>query len=163
MQIKVQTIDSSGLNRNFPNLHNHGIEPTLLYNSQYLWHVLSISNQLMNYAQKSYFSHSLGVNVDHIATLRQARGTRYPDPIYAALEAETAGADLITMHLREDRRHIQEHDVWIAKERLLTRLNLEMAVTGTMLDFAEKTRPDEAKFRTRTAAGINHRRWFRCG
>lgn len=96
--------------------------------------------------KKANFPIHLGVNIDHIATLRQARGTRYPDPIYAALEAETAGADLITMHLREDRRHIQEHDVWIAKERLLTRLNLEMAVTETMLDFAEKLRPDEACF-----------------
>ena len=85
----------------------------------------------------------LGVNIDHVATLRQARGTRYPDPLYAALEAEKAGADLITMHLREDRRHIQEPDVLIAKERLLTRLNLEMAVTAEMLTFAEKIRPEE--------------------
>jgi len=85
----------------------------------------------------------LGVNIDHVATLRQARGTRYPDPLYAALEAEKAGADLITMHLREDRRHIQEPDVLIAKERLLTRLNLEMAVTAEMLTFAEKVRPEE--------------------
>jgi pyridoxine 5-phosphate synthase len=85
----------------------------------------------------------LGVNIDHVATLRQARGTRYPDPLYAALEAEKAGADLITMHLREDRRHIQEADVLIAKERLLTRLNLEMAVTAEMLTFAEKIRPEE--------------------
>ena len=85
----------------------------------------------------------LGVNVDHVATLRQARGTRYPDPLHAALEAEQAGADLITMHLREDRRHIQEHDVFAAKERLLTRLNLEMAVTDEMLSFAEKIRPEE--------------------
>ena len=85
----------------------------------------------------------LGVNIDHVATLRQARGTRYPDPLYAALEAEKAGADLITMHLREDRRHIQEADVLIAKERLLTRLNLEMAVTAEMLTFAEKVRPEE--------------------
>jgi len=85
----------------------------------------------------------LGVNIDHVATLRQARGTRYPDPLHAALEAEKAGADLITMHLREDRRHIQEQDVLAAKERLLTRLNLEMAVTDEMLSFAEKIRPEE--------------------
>jgi pyridoxine 5-phosphate synthase len=96
--------------------------------------------------KKAIFPIRLGVNVDHVATLRQARGTHYPDPIYAALEAEQAGADLITMHLREDRRHIQEHDVWTAKERLLTHLNLEMAVTEVMLTFAEKFRPNEVCF-----------------
>lgn len=85
----------------------------------------------------------LGVNIDHIATIRQARGTRYPDPIQAALEAEPAGADLITLHLREDRRHIQERDVLMLKEILLTRMNLEMAVTEEMLLFAEKLRPHD--------------------
>jgi len=83
----------------------------------------------------------LGVNIDHVATLRQARGTRYPDPVHAALLAEQAGADSITLHLREDRRHIQESDVLILKERLLTHMNLEMAVTEEMLAFAEKIQP----------------------
>jgi pyridoxine 5-phosphate synthase len=85
----------------------------------------------------------LGVNIDHIATIRQARGTRYPDPIQAAIEAEQAGADLITLHLREDRRHIQERDVLMLKDILLTRMNLEMAVTEDMLTFAERLRPDD--------------------
>ena len=83
----------------------------------------------------------LGVNIDHVATLRQARGTRYPDPIQAAIEAETAGADSITLHLREDRRHIQERDVEMLKGILLTRMNLEMAVTDEMLAIAERIRP----------------------
>ena len=83
----------------------------------------------------------LGVNIDHIATLRQARGTRYPDPVQAAIEAEQAGADGITLHLREDRRHIQERDVRLMAEVLQTRMNLEMAVTEQMLDFAEEIRP----------------------
>jgi len=85
----------------------------------------------------------LGVNIDHVATLRQARGTRYPDPVHAALQAEQAGADLITLHLREDRRHIQERDVLMLKDMLLTRMNLEMAVTDEMLDFAEKVKPED--------------------
>ncbi len=85
----------------------------------------------------------LGVNIDHVATLRQARGTRYPEPLQAALLAETAGADAITLHLREDRRHIQERDVLLIKEVLLTRMNLEMAVTEEMLAFAERIRPHE--------------------
>jgi len=83
----------------------------------------------------------LGVNIDHVATLRQARGTRYPDPIQAAIEAEQAGADSITLHLREDRRHIQERDVIFLKEILQTRMNLEMAVTEEMIAIAERTRP----------------------
>jgi pyridoxine 5-phosphate synthase len=83
----------------------------------------------------------LGVNIDHVATLRQARGTRYPEPIQAALLAEEAGADGITLHLREDRRHIQERDVFLLKEVLQTRMNLEMAVTDTMLKIAEKVMP----------------------
>ena len=83
----------------------------------------------------------LGVNIDHVATLRQARGTRYPDPIQAAIEAETAGADSITLHLREDRRHIQERDVAMLKDILLTRMNLEMAVTDEMLAIAEGIGP----------------------
>jgi pyridoxine 5-phosphate synthase len=83
----------------------------------------------------------LGVNIDHVATLRQARGTRYPDPVQAAIEAEQAGADSITIHLREDRRHIQERDVEILKEVLQTRMNLEMAVTEGMIAVAERIRP----------------------
>ena len=83
----------------------------------------------------------LGVNVDHVATLRQARGVRYPDPVQAALIAEEAGADSITIHLREDRRHIQERDVRLLKEMMLTPMNLEMAVTEDMLRFAEEIKP----------------------
>lgn len=83
----------------------------------------------------------LGVNIDHIATLRQARGTRYPDPVQAALVAEEAGADGITVHLREDRRHIQPRDVRLLAEMLNTRMNLEMAVTEEMLVLAEDVRP----------------------
>lgn len=85
----------------------------------------------------------LGVNIDHVATLRQARGTRYPDPVQAAIEAEQAGADAVTLHLREDRRHIQERDVLLLKDVLQTRMNLEMAVTEAMLAFAERVRPEE--------------------
>lgn len=83
----------------------------------------------------------LGVNIDHVATLRQARGTRYPDPVQAAIEAEQAGADGITVHLREDRRHIQERDILLLTEVLQTRMNFEMAVTDEMIAFAEKIRP----------------------
>jgi pyridoxine 5-phosphate synthase len=85
----------------------------------------------------------LGVNIDHIATLRQARGTRYPDPIQAAIEAEQAGADGITLHLREDRRHIQERDVAMLAGILQTKMNLEMAVTDEMLAIAEHYRPTD--------------------
>lgn len=83
----------------------------------------------------------LGVNIDHVATLRQARGTRYPDPVQAALLAEEAGADGITIHPREDRRHIQDRDVLLLREVLNTKMNLEMAVTDEMIAFAEKVRP----------------------
>ena len=84
----------------------------------------------------------LGVNIDHVATLRQARGTRYPDPVQAAIEAEQAGADGITVHLREDRRHIQERDIRLLKQVMQTRMNLEIAVTDEMLAFAEEIRPE---------------------
>lgn len=84
----------------------------------------------------------LGVNIDHVATLRQARGTRYPDPVYAASIAEENGADGITLHLREDRRHIQERDVRILKETLQTRMNLEMAITDEMLKLACEVKPE---------------------
>ncbi len=83
----------------------------------------------------------LGVNIDHVATLRQARGTRYPEPVQAALIAEQAGADGITAHLREDRRHIQDRDIFLLKEMIHTRLNMEMAVTDEMIDIAVKVRP----------------------
>ncbi len=83
----------------------------------------------------------LGVNIDHIATIRQARGTRYPDPIQAAIDAEQAGADGITVHLREDRRHIQERDVTLLNDILQTRMNLEMAVTDDMLMIAQRIKP----------------------
>ncbi len=83
----------------------------------------------------------LGVNIDHVATLRQARGTRYPDPVQAALVAEQAGADGITAHLREDRRHIQDRDIFLLKEMLHTRLNLEMAVTDEMIAIARQVGP----------------------
>ncbi|SEI43198.1 pyridoxine 5-phosphate synthase [Azotobacter beijerinckii] len=86
----------------------------------------------------------LGVNIDHVATLRQARGTRYPDPVKAALDAEEAGADGITVHLREDRRHIQDRDVRVLKDVLQTRMNFEMGVTEEMLAFAEQIRPAHA-------------------
>jgi pyridoxine 5-phosphate synthase len=83
----------------------------------------------------------LGVNIDHIATIRQARGTRYPELIQAALIAEQNGADSITAHLREDRRHIQDRDIFLLKDMIHTRLNMEMAVTDVMVDIAVKVRP----------------------
>jgi pyridoxine 5-phosphate synthase len=83
----------------------------------------------------------LGVNIDHVATLRQARRTSYPDPVAAALEAERAGADNITLHLREDRRHIQDADVECLRPLLQTRMNLEIAVTPAMLKFAVRIQP----------------------
>lgn len=86
---------------------------------------------------------ALGVNVDHVATLRQARGTPYPDPVRAALAAEDAGADGITVHLREDRRHIQERDVRLLREVLATKLNLEMAATEEMLALACALAPQD--------------------
>ena len=84
----------------------------------------------------------LGINIDHIATLRQARGTTYPDPVHAASVAELNGADGITVHLREDRRHIQDRDVRVLKETIQTRMNLEMAVTAEMLDIACEIKPE---------------------
>ncbi|HDR9097165.1 TPA: pyridoxine 5'-phosphate synthase [Burkholderia vietnamiensis] len=86
----------------------------------------------------------LGVNIDHVATLRNARGTAYPDPIRAALAAEEAGADAITLHLREDRRHIVDADVRTLRPLLKTRMNLECAVTAEMLDIACEVRPHDA-------------------
>ena len=83
----------------------------------------------------------LGVNIDHVATIRQARGTRYPEPVQAALVSEQAGADAITLHLREDRRHIQDRDVYMLKDVLQTRMNLEMAATSEMLKIALDVKP----------------------
>jgi pyridoxine 5-phosphate synthase len=85
----------------------------------------------------------LGVNIDHIATVRQARGTRYPEPLQAALVAEHAGADSITLHLREDRRHIQDRDVVMLKDMLQTHMNLEMAATREMLEIATRIQPHD--------------------
>lgn len=85
----------------------------------------------------------LGVNIDHVATIRQARGTRYPSPAQAALRAEEAGADSITLHLREDRRHIQDADVYALRDLLQTKMNLEMAVTEEMLGIALKVKPQD--------------------
>jgi len=85
----------------------------------------------------------LGVNIDHVATLRQARRGRYPDPLYAALLAEQAGADSITLHLREDRRHIQDRDVVVLRDALQTRMNLEMAVTDEMIGIARRLLPQD--------------------
>jgi pyridoxine 5-phosphate synthase len=86
---------------------------------------------------------ALGVNIDHVATLRQARRVNYPDPIHAALLAEQAGADSITLHLREDRRHIQDRDVILMRELLKTRMNLEMAVTEEMVRIARQVQPQD--------------------
>lgn len=83
----------------------------------------------------------LGVNIDHIATVRNARGSQYPDPVEAAFVAERAGADGITIHLREDRRHIKDRDVFLLKDTIQTRMNLEMAVTDEMLAIAEQVKP----------------------
>ncbi|WMD21124.1 pyridoxine 5'-phosphate synthase [Achromobacter seleniivolatilans] len=85
----------------------------------------------------------LGVNIDHVATLRQQRHTVYPDPVAAALRAEDAGADLITLHLREDRRHIQDADVYAIRPQLRTRMNLECAVTDEMLEIACAVKPSD--------------------
>ena len=86
---------------------------------------------------------ALGVNIDHVATLRQARGVAYPDPVHAALLAEQSGADSITLHLREDRRHIQDGDVVHMRSLLQTRMNLEMAVTDEMIRFAKSVAPQD--------------------
>jgi pyridoxine 5-phosphate synthase len=109
----------------------------------------------------------LGVNVDHVATVRQARGIDVPDPVEAALLAEKAGANSITVHLREDRRHIQERDVELLRHRATTKINLEMAVTPAMVAFAAKLGPDdvclvpEKRQELTTEGGLNviaHRR-----
>ncbi len=108
----------------------------------------------------------LGVNIDHIATVRNARGTVYPDPLRAALLAEQAGADLITLHLREDRRHIKDADVLAIRPQLATRMNLEAAVTREMIDFACQVRPQdvclvpERREEVTTEGGLDVIRYF---
>ena len=108
----------------------------------------------------------LGVNVDHIATLRQARGTRYPDPVQAALLAEQAGADSITVHLREDRRHIQDADLPLLQALLQTRLNLELAVAEDIIAIACRLRPadcclvPERRAELTTEGGLDVQRHF---
>ena len=108
----------------------------------------------------------LGVNIDHIATLRQARGTTYPDPVEAALIAESAGADAITLHLREDRRHIQDRDVAVLRSLLKTRMNLESAVTDEMIEFALHIKPHdvclvpERREELTTEGGLDVLRYF---
>ncbi|MDB5749178.1 MAG: pyridoxine 5-phosphate synthase [Massilia sp.] len=108
----------------------------------------------------------LGVNIDHIATVRNARGTAYPDPLRAALLAEQAGADLITLHLREDRRHIRDADVIAMRPQLATRMNLEAAVTQEMIDFACQVRPQdvclvpERREEVTTEGGLDVIRYF---
>ena len=97
----------------------------------------------MSFLQPSGPVIDLGVNIDHVATLRNARGTVYPDPLRAAMIAEQAGADVITLHLREDRRHIKDADVIALRPRLMTRMNLEAAVTQEMIDFACMIRPQD--------------------
>jgi len=86
----------------------------------------------------------LGVNIDHVATLRQARGGAEPDPVWAAAEAELGGARGITLHVREDRRHIQDRDLAILRQTVQVKLNLEMAVTDAMIETALRARPDQA-------------------
>lgn len=108
----------------------------------------------------------LGVNIDHVATLRNARGTSYPDPVEAALLAEEAGADLITLHLREDRRHIRDADVETIRPQLRTRMNLESAVTAEMVDFACRIKPQdvclvpERRSEVTTEGGLDVVRYF---
>ncbi|MCC2973573.1 pyridoxine 5'-phosphate synthase [Massilia sp. IC2-476] len=97
----------------------------------------------MSFLQPAGSVIDLGVNIDHIATVRNARGTSYPDPIRGALLAEQAGADLITLHLREDRRHIKDADVLALRPLLTTRMNLEAAVTREMIDFACQVKPQD--------------------
>lgn len=97
----------------------------------------------MSFLQPQSSIIDLGINIDHVATLRNARGTVYPDPLRAALLAEEAGADAITLHLREDRRHIKDADVELIRPQLLTRMNLESAVTSEMVDFACRIKPQD--------------------
>ncbi len=121
----------------------------------------------MSFLQPSGPVIDLGVNIDHIATLRNARGTVYPDPLRAALLAEQAGADAITLHLREDRRHIRDADVRAIRPQLMTRMNLEAAVTQEMIDFACHIRPQdvclvpERRHEVTTEGGLDVVRYFK--
>ncbi len=120
----------------------------------------------MSFLQPQHLDLDLGINIDHVATLRNARGTIYPDPIQAALLAEQAGADAITLHLREDRRHIKDADVEAIRPLLATRMNLESAVTAEMLDFACRIRPQdvclvpERRHEVTTEGGLDVLRYF---
>ena len=120
----------------------------------------------MSFLQPHHASLDLGVNIDHVATLRNARGTVYPDPLQAALLAERAGADAITLHLREDRRHIRDADVEAIRPQITTRMNLESAVTSEMLDFACRILPHdvclvpERRNEVTTEGGLDVRRFF---
>lgn len=119
----------------------------------------------MNIHQQSQLI-DLGINIDHVATLRNARGTSYPDPLQAALLAEEAGADCITLHMREDRRHIKDADVERIRPQLRTRMNLEAAVTSEMIDFACKIQPQdvclvpERREEVTTEGGLDVVRYF---
>ena len=120
----------------------------------------------MSFLQPQSFIIELGINIDHVATLRNARGTVYPDPLRAALLAEEAGADAITLHLREDRRHIKDADVELIRPQLLTRMNLESAVTSEMVDFACRIKPQdvclvpERREEVTTEGGLDVVRYF---
>ena len=120
----------------------------------------------MSFLQPNHPAIDLGINIDHVATLRNARGTAYPDPIQAALLAEQAGADAITLHLREDRRHIKDADVEAIRPLLATRMNLESAVTAEMLDFACRIQPQdvclvpERRAEVTTEGGLDVVRFF---
>lgn len=108
----------------------------------------------------------LGVNIDHVATLRQARGDGYPDPILAALIAQKSGADSIVAHLREDRRHIQDQDILNLKKKLTIRLNLEMSIHPSVVDLALNVKPDqvtlvpERREEKTTESGLNVVEYF---
>jgi pyridoxine 5-phosphate synthase len=121
----------------------------------------------MSFLQPSGPVIDLGVNIDHVATLRNARGTVYPDPLRAAMLAEQAGADVITLHLREDRRHIKDADVIALRPLLVTRMNLEAAVTQEMIDFACKVGPQdvclvpERREEVTTEGGLDVIRYFK--
>ena len=121
----------------------------------------------MSFLQPSGPVIDLGVNIDHVATLRNARGTVYPDPLRAAMLAEQAGADVITLHLREDRRHIKDADVIALRPLLVTRMNLEAAVTQEMIDFACSVRPQdvclvpERREEVTTEGGLDVIRYFK--
>ena len=120
----------------------------------------------MSFLQPQSSIIDLGINIDHVATLRNARGTVYPDPLQAALLAEEAGADAITLHLREDRRHIKDADVELIRPQLRTRMNLESAVTSEMVDFACRIKPEdvclvpERREEVTTEGGLDVVRYF---